>query len=210
MSRVKIRDVKAEDLFAIKTIIDKTWNWADLVENKQVLNATLGIYLNQILYNSSFGKVAALDGDVVGVIFGFAENEISKYRMLQEDGTEHALALSNATEKERKDVCECISKLNETYAKLISDAEDSYDGTIVFFVVSKEARGLGIGKSLWYELCDYFKEKNVKSIYVCSDTDCNFGFYEYSGFQRRGEQDLTCNFHDGDWKVKVILYEYKF
>lgn len=209
MNKMIIRDVLEEDISSIKAMIDETWDWASLVENKDVLNAAIGLYLNQVLYNSSFGKVAVLDNKIVGTIFGWAEGEIPKYRMLQEDGTELALLMLNAKENERKDVYECMSKLNAAYDKLLSGKEETYDGTLVFFVVSEDTRGYGVGKTLWNELGVYFREKNVDSIYVYTDTDCNYGFYEHSGFERKGERDLTCCFQEGEWKVKVFLYDYQ-
>jgi predicted N-acetyltransferase YhbS len=210
MKNIVIREIEAGDLTTIKAMIDEAWDWAELVESQKVLDATLGLYLNQILYESSFARVAVLDNKVVGCIFGFVDGEAPKYRMLQEDGLEHSLTLLNATECERKDVYECISKLNGVYDQLISGKEDLYDGTLDFFVVSEEVQGLGIGKMLWHELGIYFQEKNAKSIYVYTDSECNVEFYDHSGFQRKSEQELTYTFSDGDWTVDVYLYDYQF
>ena len=207
---ITIRDVEASDLPALKAMIDETWEWVDLVESQEALDATIGLYLNQVLYGSSFGKVALLDGKIVGAIFGAAEGEPPTYRMLQDDGMDHTLTLLNATENERRDVYECISKINSTYADLLRGKADSYDGSLVFLAVSEAAQGLGLGKKLWQELRAYFEANATKSVYVYTDTDCNYQFYESVGFRRSGEQDLTCTFRVGDWDVRIFLYEYQF
>jgi|GEM_PF-4540935 len=61
MDRVTIRDVQAKDLSAIKKMIDKTWEWSDVAESKKALEATMGLYINEVLYESSFGRVALLN-----------------------------------------------------------------------------------------------------------------------------------------------------
>ncbi|MCL2383009.1 MAG: GNAT family N-acetyltransferase [Oscillospiraceae bacterium] len=127
--------------------------------------------------------------------------------MLQEDGMVHALALLSAKEDDRIDVHESISKLNAVYDQLISGKEKLYDGILVHFVVSEEARGLGIGKKLLKKLRDYFIYKDVKSMYVVTDDECNFGFYEHNGFKKIGEKELTYHYSDGDEKVNVFLYD---
>jgi len=205
-----IRDVEESDLPALKAMIDETWEWVDLVESQEALDATISLYLNQVLYYSSFGKVALLDGKIAGAIFGSVEGDAPVCRMLQDDSMDHALTLLKATENERRDVYECISKINSTYADLLRGKEDTYDGSLVFLAVSEEARGIGLGKQLWHELSAYFGTKSVKSIYVYTDTDCNYAFYESAGFTCRDEQDLSCAFRVGDWNVRIFLYEYRF
>ena len=208
MPQLTIRDVEADDIPKLKALIDDTWAWDDLADDETVLDALLGLYLNQVLYDSSFGKVAVLDGELAGAIFGCVEGDVPSYRMLQEDGTEHSLTLLNAAEHERRDIYTCMSTLNATYARLLDGK--TYDGTLVFLAVAENAQGLGVGKALWHALASYFRERQAERISVFSDTDCNFGFYEHSGFSKRETQALTCTFSKEVWQVDVYLYEYQF
>ena len=214
MNQLTIREVQAKDLQTVKEMTDNTWKWSDLLEDdKSAINALITIYINQFLHNSSFGRVAVVNNNVVGVIFGFANGEVPKFRMLQEDAMEHTLALLNLSEEARKNVYECLAKYQNAYRRIISGKEHLYDGQAVFFAVSEEARGLGVGKALWNELKAYFVEKNAKSIYLFSDTDCNFGFYEHNGFTRKDAQEMCCVFTEKgeryEWKVDILLYEYQ-
>ena len=210
MTPVIIRDVEARDLPEIKEIINEIWHFSELFDDQKSIDTALGIYFNQVLFTSSFGKAALLDNKVVGVILGHVKGETPKHRMLLEDITKHILAVLNMTEHDRKNINEFMSKVHNTYEKLMGSNSDSYDGVLDFLILSEKARGLKIGKKLWDELVIYFKETNARSICVFTDSDCNFGFYEHIGFLRRGEQDITYTFGDEHFKESIFLYDYHF
>ena len=133
MTQLTIRELQSNDLQAIKTLTDNTWKWSDLLEeDKSAINALITIYINQFLYHSSFGRVAEVNGKAVGVIFGFAKGEVPTFRMLQEDGMEHTLALLNLSEEARKNVYECLAKYQNAYLQIISGKEHLYDGQLFF------------------------------------------------------------------------------
>ncbi|MCL2400381.1 MAG: GNAT family N-acetyltransferase [Defluviitaleaceae bacterium] len=207
MHNIEIRNVEAKDIPMIKEVIAKVWNWTDLIEDNQTLDAVVGIYLNQVLYEATFGRVAVLNNKVVGVIFGSVDGIEPKYRMLLENCTNHTLTLLAASESDRINTFEYLSKLSITYQELISDYIDNYDGTLDFLVLSKESHGLGIGKSLWMALKSYFDENNAKSIYLYSDVECNYGFYEHFGFARKAEKEVIFKFNEEDYKMNIFLYD---
>ena len=66
MNQATIRDVEARDIPELKAIIGAVWDWLDLIDDGHALDATLGIYLNQILHEATFGRAAVLNGKVVG------------------------------------------------------------------------------------------------------------------------------------------------
>ena len=207
--RTEIREVKPQDIPAIKTVIAEAWDWVSLIEDAETLKSTIGIYLNQVLYEGTFGRVAVLNDKVIGVIFGSIDGAPPEYRMLMEDGSAHAVVLLGASETDRKNIYEYLSKVRATYEELVSGFIDNYDGTLDFLVLTKEAQGLGIGKSLWVALKSYFEENNATSIYLYTDTECNFGFYEHCGFTKRAEQDVTFAFDGEDFQTSIFLYDIK-
>ena len=210
MNNVIIRDVEINDIPSIKTAISKIWDWSELIEDEKTINATLGIYLNQVLFDATFGRVAVLCDKVVGVIFGYVEGKEPNYRMLLEDGTAHTFTLLKASERDRFCIDEFFTKQNGVYEQLVDGIEDEYNGTLDFLILTEDAQGLGIGKKLWLSLKQYFEEHNVKSIYLYSDEDCNVGFYEHQGFTRRNEQTAAYEFGEHIHKSGIYLYEYQF
>lgn len=129
--------------------------------------------------------------------------------MLVEDSTDDIFTLMEGSSADRAGFCEFMRKLNQIYDDLIVDRLEDYNGTLDFFVVSEKARGQRIGKKLWNELLAYFEENQAKSIYVYTDSSCNFGFYDYNGFKRVATQDLIMNSEGNDECTEIYLYDYQ-
>ncbi|WP_255305550.1 hypothetical protein [Paenibacillus sp. Mc5Re-14] len=85
-----------------------------------MINAAVTMmFISPIINKSTFGRVATLDGEVIGVIFGSRVGETTSYRMLQEDYTSELLQLLNLNDIERKVFVELTSMTNEAYSKLM-------------------------------------------------------------------------------------------
>ncbi|WP_334077401.1 GNAT family N-acetyltransferase [Paenibacillus sanfengchensis] len=205
-----IRDIRQEDIESIKTIIADTWNARDFVEDENTLNAAITMmFICPILNKSTFGRVATIDGEVIGVIFGSRIGETTSYRLLQEDYTSELLQLLNLNDIEQKIFVELTSTTNEAYSKLIKGKENEFQGCLEFFAVSEEARGKKVGKKLLNELISYFRDTNVSKIYVYTDTMSNYGFYEHNGFVRLDEEVTVFNLPIGKRENTNFIYEYK-
>ncbi|MBE3648801.1 GNAT family N-acetyltransferase [Paenibacillus polymyxa] len=205
-----IRDIRKEDIEPIKAIIADTWNAKDFIEDDGIINATVTMmFISPILNKSTFGRVATLDGEVIGVIFGSRVGEITSYRLLQEDYTSELLQLLNLNDIERKVFVELTSMTNEAYSKLIRGKEDEFQGCLEFFAVSEGARGKKVGKQLFNELISYLKNTKTNKIYVYTDTMSNYGFYDHNGFVRLDEEVTVFNLPNGKLENTNFIYEYK-
>ena len=127
--------------------------------------------------------------------------------MLLEDGTAHAVTLLGASERNRKNIFNYLSGIADIYRKLLSAAPGTYGGTLDFLILANESQGSGIGKNLWAALKTYFEENGVKSVYLFSDTECNFGFYEHYGFTRRASQSTAFDFGGEVFETDIFLYD---
>ncbi|PPQ46055.1 N-acetyltransferase [Paenibacillus peoriae] len=205
-----IRDIRKEDIEPIKAIIADTWNAKEFIEDESIINAAVTMmFISPILNRSTFGRVATLDGEVIGVIFGSRVGEAISYRLLQEDYTSELLQLLNLNDIERKVFVELTSMTNEAYSKLIRGKENEFQGCLEFFAVSEEARGKKIGKKLFNELISYLRDTKVNKIYVYTDTMSNYGFYDHNGFVRLDEELTVFNLPIGKLENTNFIYEYK-
>ena len=209
VSDLVLREPNPEDMPAIMDIVRDVWAWEEVFESDEVVEASVAMYLAPVLHEASFGRVAVLDGNVVGVIFGAVDDDEPCFKHLLYDLTPYMITLLKTSEEERLGFCGYISKMRDVYERLVSGIEQEYDGTLDFFATCKSAQGKGIGKQLWLELKAYFEEKNVKRIYLYSDSECNFGFYERQGFKKRRQDEVRYEF-DGEVEIsEQYLYEYK-
>lgn len=83
----------------------------------------------------------------------------------------------------------------------------SIASTMLKFLVSKESRGLGVGKALISQTFDYMKDFNVESLYLYTDTRCNYGFYDSQNFKRLNEKKVY--FDSPNDSLDIFLYSYK-
>lgn len=77
------------------------------------------------------------------------------------------------------------------------------DGQIVFLAADPDAKIKGIGTALLAEL--ERKEKG-KTIYLYTDNNCTYQFYEHRGFERAGECDITMDIEGRKIPLTAMLY----
>jgi len=214
MNNITTRDFEEEDLPILKSLIIEAfgegWNLGRFDQSEDYFHALLEVYQSMFLNSSTFGKAAVLEGKVVGIVLAAAKGETEKFRLLQTDVAPNTLTLLSASEAVRMDIVEHLSTSFQTIAQLIENRIEAYDGSLEFIAVSKHAQGLKIGKMLWNEAVNYFNTKNVKSIYLISDSACNVGFYDYNGFLKVGEKEAIYDYTTGQKTSVVFLYEYRF
>ena len=210
MSEIIIRDITPDDIPAIKAVVRDVWAWDEFFENDAVIEACVAIYFAPVLHEATFGRVALLDGKVVGVVFGAVDGEPACYKHLLEDLTPHILLMMQADEWDRLGFREYLTKLGATYKALITGIEDEYDGALDFLVLSRSAQGKGVGKQLWLALKEHLEAKDATKVYLYSDAECNFGFYESQGFVRRSKINMRAVYDGEEDITEQYLYEYRF
>lgn len=209
MSKVIYRDLAKTDYNRVKQLINEAFGFSEFIKDKKLLDSILNIYLQGCLLGSSFSKVAQMDNKVIGIILGNAKKDKKHLRkfsnMLSWAGSGAKLAFSS---KENKEAVKEFAKVTATYKEIIQGKQDDFQGSIQLFIVSEESRGLGVGKTLIKHLSDYMISMEVKSIYLYTDTRCNYGFYDSQNFNRLSEKEIY--FESIQAKLNVFLYGYKF
>jgi len=214
MTSVILREIEEIDLPIIKSLIVEAWgdgwNLKHLNQDSDFFQSLLEVYLSMFLNSSTFGKVAVIENKVVGAILCSANGDAEKFRHLQKDRLPHTLTLLSAADSERMDIVEHLSISFEAIGQLLENTAHAYDGSLEFIAVSKQAQGLNIGKTLWNEAVSYFNSRNVKTIYLIADSQCNTGFYDHNGFSKVGSKEAIYNYSTGQKKFDVFLYQYQF
>lgn len=207
MNHIQFRNVEERDIPEVKKLI--CLNWGELIheiKSPTTLEAVLGVYVNQILNQSSYAQVAELNGQVVGTLFCASEKAEPIYRMLQDDGLASSMTFMTLPESEGTDIYQAFSKLFESYESHLEGT--TYDATVTFLAVSPKAQGLKLGKQLWDLAVAYFKSQGAKNFYLFTDTSCNFGFYEHIGMKRQNENSLEFDLNEHSFEMSSYLYDY--
>ncbi|GAB6168849.1 hypothetical protein JCM1393_13090 [Clostridium carnis] len=209
MNKVIYRDLVKDDYNHVKELIGEAFGFNEFIKDKKFLDLILNIYLQDCILASSFSKVAEKNNTVIGFILGDAKKDKNHLRkphnILSIVLTGLKIFLSS---KENKTSLKEFSKINDAYKEIIQGKKDNFQGCIQLFIVSKESRGLGVGKALITHLSNYMRSMNVKSLYLYTDTRCNYGFYDSQNFKRLNEKEIY--FNSVKSKLNVFLYGYNF
>ncbi|CAM4131027.1 MULTISPECIES: GNAT family N-acetyltransferase [Bacillus cereus group] len=209
MNTVKYRSLVKEDYEPIKHLIGEAFGFNEFIADKNFLNSVLNFYLHSCILGSSFSKVAEKDNKVIGVILGDSEKDKNRLKRFHNtiSFAFNTLKLF-ITNKENREFLKAFIQVQKTYKELIQGKEDQFQGCIQLFIVSEESRGLGVGKSLLSHLFQYMKKEDVTSLYLYTDNECNYEFYDRQNFQRI--QEKAVNFGPTEEDFNVFLYRYNF
>lgn len=209
MEKVLYRSLTREDYKTIKYLINKAFGFDEFLKDDAFLDSALNIYLQECILSSNFSKVAVKNNKVIGIILGSAKNDKNKLRKPFNylSALASLLKIAFAKKENKKDLKE-FSKIQNIYNEMIKDKENEFQGCIQLFIVSEESRGLGVGKALLNQLFNYMTSMKVTSLYLYTDTRCNYGFYDSQNFKRLMEKELK--FQVVPETLKIFLYGYTF
>lgn len=209
MEKIQYRQIEKSDYNRVKELICEAFKFDEFLNDKKVLDSILTLYLQGCIMDSSYSQVALKDNKVIGIILGNSKSDKKKLRKFHNVTSSFSslsrLALSS---KSNKKLLKEFTKIQNVYKEIIKGKEDKFQGCVQLFIVSKESRGLGIGKVLMSNLLDYMKINDVKSLYLYTDNRCNYGFYDSQNFRRECEKLMS--FNAINTKLEVYLYSYNF
>ena len=210
MSEIIYRKLTKNDYETIKSIISEAFGFHKIIRDKNLLKKALNIYLHSCLMETTFNEVAEKDGEVIGIIFGNCKNSLKKTTYLVNSAIVIWNSLSIACCKSQyKSNLKEYRKILTVYDELMKNRKHRFQGSVALFAVRESCRGYGVGKHLMNSLLNYMKTQNANSIYVYTDTICNYGFYESQGFIRLDERTLEIQISTTESApLNVFMYEY--
>lgn len=207
MNQIIYTPITKNDYPAIKSLINEAFEFYKFIEDEKFLDKCLTIYLRMCLAETTFSSIARKDGKIIGVILGNAKGKVSRLSTLNHIAhTAYHLIQLMFAKKSSKSMLNQYLKVLKTYNQFLSPRKDSFQGSIELFIVSKESRGLGLGKKLVQHLIDYMKANDISDIYLFTDDKCNYGFYDHFGFKRLDSKPVEMSFASSISTLNVFLY----
>ena len=207
MEPVIYRNVRKEDYAQIEELINQSFGLHGYVSSSKVLKYIKKQYLYSCLAEATYTCVAVKGERVVGVIMGNAKEEYSVFShlpfLIKMCCFQLLLCLCLPFEGK---IIRDYGRLHEIYQNFSARHKGEFDGVVTLFAVEKECRGTGVGKTLLNRLMRYLKKRNVKKIYLYTDTTCNYGFYEHQGFKRMEQQSMMLKRNGEVVDMDVFLY----
>lgn len=186
------------DVEAITRSFDETWgHYAPIGDDKKLSMLLSYHFVLHYIEPATRGEIAHKNGEFMGVtlsrvvgqpvMFADVAREMAKIddRLNATPAGHKALAdLERGFEIERR--MERQTGIN-----------DKAPAEVELFLVSRAARGHGVGGELWRRAMDSFKRFEVPMFYLHTDSDCDVSFYDRHGMTRIAERQEQRHPDDG-------------
>lgn len=170
----------------------------------------LNCYTRTAVLSSTWHEVALCEGKVAGFLFGRINRRcgiLHKIRM-QIYMPCIALYFLLLVQRRMKDPSLFMSKFIETEGEARRSGK-GFDGEVVLFVVDDAYRGRGIGRQLMNRFLAHAGESGAGVIYLYTDVESNWRFYEHYGYQLHATfNDPFVSYLRGE-KLTGSVYKYR-
>lgn len=203
--QVKYRPFQNRDAKDLIGIISDTWAFDEGVSNPKQAAHIGYAYLYFCMLQADFTQVAEVDGHAVGIIMGRTCGKRLRPWIALKCLYHGAALLFGGTYQKISSQFGSYEEKSDELDKISGVTTEAYDAEVALFIVSKKARGYGLGSALFERLNDFFTKKGVKHYYLHTDTACSYEFYERKGLIRRAECQTDISYAGVD-NIKMFVY----
>lgn len=180
---ITYRPIQSKDFKYLAKIIQDTWyggKW-DRANIPYFLSLR---YLYHTLARHDFSKVALKNGEPVGLVlargktFPFVNKRFSLYSFW--------MSCKLLFSKEGREGMQGSREEQAIDDFLLEDTGNDFDGELILFIVGEDARGLGVGSSLFRQFLDYQMTIKTKEYFLFTDDACTVEFYDRKGLEQAG------------------------
>ncbi len=170
-----------------------TWNFEDVFSQSSKRKCysvrLVNLIFDWYLLNSNYKQVAFIDESLAGFLFAFDNTKfINKIFIKLKTIIFYIKTFIlwfvefYGNKKIVKQILVDSLKKEELLKQKAFENLENANCELISFFVSDSYRGKGIGKLLLNNLTYYCKDNRVKFQWLVTDTDCNYKFYENTGF----------------------------
>ncbi|MEE8807529.1 MAG: GNAT family N-acetyltransferase [Lactimicrobium sp.] len=199
---MQIKEIQQKDFKKVIRFAIQGMHFEEYLKNKFILNA-YGQYFWYLEYTNATQVLAAYEGDkLLGVLVVDMKNEPKPYKSFWKSAyVKFVDVIQNLF------FGSGVMPYNEANKAMYEKYTEQFnpDGEIRFLAANPDSKVKGVGTFLLNELT---RIKQGKEIYLYTDTNCTYQFYEHRGFERIGEQSIVLELQ-GDVALKCLLYRKK-
>lgn len=199
---MEIKLLKRKDFKKIIQFAIVGMNFKRYFKSKMMANV-FGRYFFYLEYTSSSDVFALYDKDkILGALFLKMKNKKLPYKSIFKNIYIKTFEFFSSFRFKNG-----VNPYDIANEKLLTKYLEKYtpDGELTFLAKDPNYKFHGIGSLLIKELEKRYPQKEI---YLFTDSDCNYIFYEHRGFQRYLEEDIQFDLQD-KLKLKCYLYRKK-
>ena len=175
----------------------------DAYHDSRFFQTAYGIYFFYSELNRSTQVIAAYEEDrLAGVLLADMEGEHKAHNTLW------SRLVIRAAKLFMRRPAPGVSTYWQANEEMFADYKRTHspDGELVFLAADPAAQNRGIGTQLLQEL---ERREAGKTVYLYTDDQCTYQFYEHRGFERVGERDIVMDMGEKQVPLKCLLYSRK-
>lgn len=100
------------------------------------------------------------------------------------------------------------SNIQSSYLKMLKKRNQAYQAELTLLIVDHHFQGQGIGSRLVDSFNQRLESKQVDHYYLFTDTESTYHFYQKTGFQLVGEEQILVSLDGKKQPMKIFLYDY--
>lgn len=198
---MKIQDLGEKELSGVFSLLKETWYSDEENIDPEVNYAKVTLDLDKVLCKSSWAKVVVDECEVKAVITARVNSETNNLGSLDNSWPEALLTIIKGSEQEKNDYINYKLVEDEKYSKMLKEHNES-DAEIVLFIVDPTFQGHGVGRKLFEECLEHFRQNQVKTFNLKTDSACNYNFYDHMGMTCVAQETI-----EADNDFTFFLYE---
>lgn len=198
---MQIKELDKKDFKKVIQYAIEGMHFEKYMENNFLLQA-YGRYFWYLEYTNATQVIAAYEQDeLLGVLVADMKDEPKPYKSFWKELYVKIIDIV------QKIFFGGIMSYNEANKEMFEKYTENYkpDGEIRFLAANPNGKIKGVGTCLLNELS---KREMGKEVYLFTDTNCTYQFYERRGFERAGEKEIVLELSD-DVGLKCLLYRKK-
>ena len=196
---MEIKELKKKDFQKVIQYAIAGMHFEKYLKNKFILNA-YGRYFWYLEYMNATQVIAAYEhNELLGVLIADVKGEKKAYKSVGK-----GLYVKFIDAIQSIFFGGGVMPYHEANKKMFDKYIENYapDGEIRFLASNPKSKTKGVGTFLLNEL---IRRESGKEIYLFTDTNCTYQFYEHRGFERVGEQKIVLEL-SGEVELKCLLY----
>lgn len=182
---IKFRKYKRSDRTACAELSLEAWPVIEKIAEPEDFFRVMGARMEMVELATTFSEVVFNDSGVIGFLFGFLEKDFHLFKILKAIISLLIIIFKMISGRygKIKRLFKIIPMLFHTDKK-INRFRNMADGELVYFVISKNYRGKGLGRELISHFHKHVLSRGCKKIMLTTDELSNWKFYEIIGYKR--------------------------
>ena len=159
------------------------------------------------LVESSYIEIAYMDGEPVGLLMGKTKGDSRFFKRLTyrlKLWWEMVSLLMNRSHAAYG--IQAMRAIDRIYKQMLKKSK-TFDSEVTLFVVHPKAQGQGIGKQLMNRFLKHIKTKDASNVFLFTDSDCTYQFYDRYGFERLHSETITFTLPEAEKSLDVYMYQ---